>query len=58
MADDPNEARRKAYYEADFKPANAGGGSISPELRIASAVEYIAYQLGQISRKIDNLTTK
>lgn len=47
----PEDARIKAYYEADFKP----DGGIAAENRIATALSYTAYQLGQINRKMDRL---
>jgi hypothetical protein len=46
-------ARYKARMEADFEASS----SVQTEHRIASALEYIAYQLGQINRKIDGFNT-
>jgi hypothetical protein len=34
---------------------NATKFTLSPELRIANALEYSAYQLGQINKKLDKL---
>ena len=47
------DARVKEFYETDFKSANVGG--LAPELRIAAALEYAAFQLGQINRKMDKI---
>jgi hypothetical protein len=46
--------------DQDFRTpteATAGNGkfTLSPELRIANALEYSAYQLGQINKKLDKL---
>jgi hypothetical protein len=46
--------------DQDFRTPTAeaaGGGkfTLSPELRIANALEYSAYQLGQINKKLDKL---
>jgi hypothetical protein len=45
-------ARRKLYMERDFDP---GHSSMPFEIRLALAAEYVAYQLGQINRKLDQL---
>lgn len=45
-------ARRKIYMERDFDP---GHSSMPLEIRLALAAEYVAYQLGQINRKLDRL---
>ena len=43
--------RFKLLAEKDFAPQN----SPSAELRVASALEYIAFQMGQINRKLDEV---
>jgi len=67
---DPSEdlphARNKAAVDPrdqDYRTPTAkgpGGGkfALSPELRIANALEYSAYQLGQINRKLDKLIAR
>lgn len=39
----------KAYFEGDFLPA----ANLSPELRNANALEYIAFQLGRLNRNLE-----
>ena len=48
------EARIKEFFEADFDPGQTQSrtGQAETEERIAHALEYIAYQLGQINRKM------
>ena len=46
--------RRKAYLEQDFDPGYYPS-SVPFDIRLALAVEYAAYQLGQINRKLDRL---
>ena len=41
--------------EADFNPGHTPEHMPAPEHRLATAVEYAAYQLGQINRKLDKL---
>jgi hypothetical protein len=45
--------------DQDFRTPTAssppGAFTLSPELRIANALEYSAYQLGQINKKLDKL---
>jgi hypothetical protein len=47
--------RRKAMMEGDFNPGYTPEHTPSPEARLATAVEYAAYQLGQINRKLDKV---
>jgi hypothetical protein len=62
-SEDLSHARKKAAADPrdqDYRTPTAeapGGGkfALSPELRIANALEYSAYQLGQINRKLDKL---
>ena len=48
------EARIKEFFGADFDPGQTQSrtGQAETEERIARALEYIAYQLGQINRKM------
>jgi len=49
-------ARWKEMMEKDFDLYyNPGINSLSPEMRTAMAVEYAAYQLGQINHKLDRI---
>jgi len=49
-------ARWKEMMEKDFDLYyNPGINSPSPEMRTAMAVEYAAYQLGQINHKLDRI---
>jgi len=40
------EGRIKEYFETDFDPGQPKSGKAATEERIATALEYIAYQLG------------
>ena len=54
----PNRAtaRWKEMMEKDFDIDYLPGiNDPSPEIRTATAVEYAAYQLGQINRKLDKI---
>jgi hypothetical protein len=44
--------RIKEFFENDFDPGQPGTGQAATEERIATALEYIAYQLGQMNRKM------
>jgi hypothetical protein len=46
------EDRIREFFEADFDPGQTRTGQAETEERIAHALEYIAYQLGQINRKM------
>ena len=48
------EDRIKEFFETDFDPGQPQSrtGQAETEERIAQALEYIAYQLGQINRKM------
>lgn len=55
--DDILSERVRLKMERDFDPSGGAPGiAISPELRVANALEYIAYQLGQINRKMDKIS--
>ena len=45
-------ATRYKYMERDFEP---GYSSMPFDMRLTLAVEYAAYQLGQINRRLDQL---
>ena len=47
--------RRKAMYDQDFLPNYTPNSMPNPEVRLALAAEYAAYQLGQLNRKLDLL---
>jgi hypothetical protein len=49
-------AQRKTAYEADFDPGLTPERSPTPDVRLAAAIEYAAFQIGQINRKLDRLT--
>ena len=49
------DERRKAFYETDFDPKHRPEGMPPPDIRLAAAAEYAAFQLGQINRKLDKL---
>jgi hypothetical protein len=49
------EKRRKAYYEQDFDPNPAATSMPPPDVRVANALEYAAFHLGQINRKLDRI---
>jgi hypothetical protein len=42
--------------EEDYTPIHTTTGGATIQDRIADALEYIAFQLGQINRKLDKLT--
>jgi hypothetical protein len=48
------EDRIREFFESDFDPGQSPfrTGQAETEERIAHALEYIAYQLGQINRKM------
>ena len=48
------EDRIKQFFEADFDPGQSQSrtGQAETEERTTHALEYIAYQLGQINRKM------
>lgn len=45
--------RLKSYMETEFLPV--GSQDVKAEMRIANALEYAAYHLGQIDKKLDTL---
>lgn len=49
------DERQRQFYAADFDPKHRPEAMPQPEIRIATALEYIAFQLGQINRKLDKL---
>jgi hypothetical protein len=62
-SEDSRNGQNKAEVDPrdqDFRtptapPPGAGKFTLSTELRIANALEYSAYQLGQINKKLDKL---
>jgi hypothetical protein len=61
MSDDTEDRKQEVDpRDQDFRTPTAqtaadGKFTLSPELRIANALEYSAYQLGQINKKLDKL---
>jgi hypothetical protein len=58
MANSEKEARaeqRRAYMERDYDPGYTPSTMPAAEHRVANALDYIAYQLGQINRKLDRI---
>lgn len=49
------EQRDRHRMEAEYKPISSAGRGFEADLRVADANEYIAFQLGQINRKMDAL---
>ena len=47
--------RVRQRMERDFDPSQTAGAAPSSDVRIANALEYIAFQLGQINRKLDGM---
>jgi hypothetical protein len=47
---------RLTSYETDFDPGHTPERTPNADARLAAAVEYAAFQLGQINRKLDSLT--
>jgi hypothetical protein len=54
MAGEMSE-RIRQRYEADFDPGFSPSSVPPPEIRLAAAAEYTAFQMGQINRKLDIL---
>lgn len=52
--EDVQKSRYKAHMEADYQPL-AAGTQLTTEQQAVRALDYIAYQLGQINRKLDGL---
>ena len=52
---DDLQARRRAIYEADWNPDYSRTAYPNPDARLANAAEYIAFQMGQINKKMDRL---
>lgn len=48
---DTDAERMKAYYENDFAPAL----TVDDSVRVAHAMEYIAFHMGQQTKKLDEL---
>jgi hypothetical protein len=46
----PMNEKQQAFFTADFKPSAT---AVATDQRIAAALEYIAYHLGQINNKLD-----
>jgi hypothetical protein len=57
MTDDIAKSRAQRHFENDFEPAPPSGSGIDNQsaLRQAAALEYIAYHMGQIDKKLDRL---
>jgi hypothetical protein len=51
---DKARARRKAQYTTDYDPGHAEA-PLPPPGRIAAAIEYMAFQFGQINQKLDKI---
>jgi hypothetical protein len=49
--------RMKQFMESDFLPLRDRGAMPSAEHRIATALEYIAYHIGQIDKKLDGISS-
>ena len=47
--------RWQAYMEADFDPSNVPRSTPCAEHRMVAAMEYAAYQLGQINQRLGRL---
>lgn len=47
--------RRNSYMEGDFDPGHSPTSLPPPDVRVAAALEYAAYQLGQINKKMSTL---
>jgi hypothetical protein len=59
MMSNEREELRRQRMEADFVPNDAvGGQNVLSELRVAHALEYIAYQMGQINRNLARIAEK
>ena len=52
---DASKARAEQIYQQPFSPSPVPLGT---EHRVASALEYIAYQLGEIRRGIDEINER
>lgn len=48
--------RTEAFMKADFLPAHDRGTTPDTEYRVATALEYIAYHIGQIDNKLDSIS--
>lgn len=48
--------RARQRMERDYDPNQTAGVAPAPDVRIANALEYIAFQIGQINRKLDGIT--
>jgi hypothetical protein len=47
--------RKRSEMEGEFVPFYPPEMPVGPEMRLAIAAEYAAFQLGQINRKLDKL---
>jgi hypothetical protein len=47
--------QRKEFYSKDFEAYYETIDTPPPDIRLADAAEYAAFQLGQINRKLDKL---
>jgi hypothetical protein len=46
----------EAFMKADFLPAREHAPVPPTDARIATALEYIAYHIGQIDKKLDSIS--
>ena len=53
--DDIIHERWRARMESDFAPHHTPEQTPEPSVRLAIAAEYVAFQLGQINRKLDTM---
>jgi hypothetical protein len=51
--EDDDRARMEAAMKADFLPVQPRTGGADAYYRMAHALEYLAYHIGQIDRKLD-----
>ena len=53
--EDEDLRRLEAHMKADFLPVQPRTGGADAAYRSAHALEYMAYHLGQVDRKLDRL---
>ena len=51
-----DQERIAEFMKADFLPAHDSTSMPKAEYRIATALEYIAYHIGQIDKKLDGIS--
>ena len=47
--------QRKEQYQAEYDPGYRAGSMPTPDIRLANAADYAAYQLGQINLNLARL---